>query len=93
MDEHELVMPIYVDTSAILDLIASIQGGFTVVEKINTRQSEIRNSDKTVNASIGSDVGISNLMNLIKLGIGYSSNWGRKNENLQDVETQRYHTY
>jgi hypothetical protein len=33
----DLIAPIYVDTNVLLDLLASIEGGFSVVEKVTTR--------------------------------------------------------
>lgn len=32
----DLIVPIYVDTNALLDLLASIEGGFSLVEKVTS---------------------------------------------------------
>jgi len=89
----DLILPIYIDTNALLDLLASIEGGFSVVEKITTQSTETRNVDKGVRADAGTEFGIPNVLSMLKVNIGYSSNWKKGQEDGQITEAEKYHTY
>jgi hypothetical protein len=39
LQNQELVIPVYIDTNALLDLIASIEDGFSLVEKVTSRNT------------------------------------------------------
>jgi hypothetical protein len=90
---RDLVIPIYVDTNALLDLLASIEGGFSVLEKVTSRS--LKSSATSVGGELdaGSEFGIPNVLNLLKLNIGLSSNRERTNEAQEQREAERYHTY
>lgn len=89
----DLVVPIYLDTNALLDLLASIEGGFNIVEKITTKESRAAGSAHEVKAEAGTEFGIPNVLSLLKLALGYSGR--RSSEKAQESakETERYYTY
>ena len=88
---ENLIVPIYVDTNALLDLLASIEGGFSVVEKVTTRNANTKELDRSVQA--GTEFGVPNILNMLKVNIGYASNWKKGEEAGQETEAERYHTY
>lgn len=87
----DLIIPIYVDTNALLDLLASIEDGFSFVEKITTRSVNNNNIDREINA--GTEFGTPNVLSLLKITLGYGAKWGRSKESGQDSEYEKYHTY
>lgn len=91
--ENDLIVPVYIDTNLLLDLLASIEGGFSVVEKITTRSANTSDIDREVKADTGTEFGIPNVLNLLKINIGYSANWKKGKEEGQEKEVERYHTY
>lgn len=93
MQQENLVIPIYLDTNALLDLLASIEGGFSIVEKVTTVTSNSKNTDKNVKADTGTEFGIPNVLNMLKINIGYNSNWKNSEDSSRGSEQERYHTY
>jgi len=89
----DFILPIYIDTNALLDLLASIEGGFSVVEKITTQSSETRSTNRGVRADAGTEFGIPNVLSMLKVNLGYSSDWKKGREDGQVAETEKYHTY
>jgi hypothetical protein len=89
----DLIIPIYVDTNSLLDLLASIEGGFSTVEKITTQSAEMKGIDRSVSAETGTEFGIPNILSILKLNIGYGAKWGKSDESRSERETERYHTY
>lgn len=88
-----LIVAIYVDTNALLDLLASIEGGFSIVEKVTTRTTTTSGSDKSVAAEAGTEFGIPNVLNLLKIKLTGSLSSRREEGSGEEVETERYHTY
>ena len=91
--KDNLIVPIYVDTNALLDLLASIEGGFSIVEKVTTRTTTTSGSDKSVAAEAGTEFGIPNVLNLLKIKLGGSLSSKREHETGEEKEAERYHTY
>ena len=50
----DLVVPIYLDTNLLLDLLASIEGGFTLVEKLSTERGGTTDETKKIGGSSAS---------------------------------------
>jgi len=88
-----LVIPIYLDTNALLDLLASLEGGFSVVEKVTTRSATSRSSEGAIRAEGGTEFGIPNVLNLLKINVGASVGGKREKQSGEERETERYHTY
>jgi hypothetical protein len=92
MNEN-LIVPIYVDTNALLDLLASIEGGFSLVEKVTSRTSTSSEKDKSASVEAGTEFGIPNVLSLLKIKLGGSLSAKRGEEAGEERETERYHTY
>jgi len=91
--KDDLIIPIYIDTNALLDLLASIEGGFSIVEKVTTRTITTTGSDKSVAAEAGTEFGIPNVLSLLKIKLGGSSSSKKQQETGEEKEAERYHTY
>lgn len=91
--KDNLIVPIYVDTNALLDLLASIEGGFSIVEKVTTRTTTTSGSDKSISAEAGTEFGIPNVLNLLKIKLGGSLSSKKQREAGEEKEAERYHTY
>jgi len=88
-----LIVPIYVDTNALLDLLASIEGGFSFVEKVTSRTSTTSERDKSALAEAGTEFGIPNVLSLLKIKLGGSLSTKKGEEKGEEREAERYHTY
>lgn len=91
--KDDLLIPIYIDTNALLDLVASIEGGFSVVEKITTKRGTAASTDGNIKADAGTEFGVPNVLSLLKVNLGLSLNRKKASENSTQQETERYHTY
>lgn len=91
--ESDLIVPIYVDTNALLDLLASIEGGFSVVEKVTTRRITSTGSEKSALGEAGAEFGVPNVLNLLKVRLSGSLISKKQQETGEEKETERYHTY
>lgn len=89
----DLIVPIYVDTNALLDLLASIEGGFSIVEKVTTHTRTNNNLDKSVLAETSAEFGVLNVLNLLKVKLSGSLISKKQQEVGEEKETERYHTY
>lgn len=88
-----LVVPVYIDTNALLDLLASIEGGFSVVEKVTTQSSSATGSQKSISGEGGTEFGIPNVLSLLKIRLGGALSASKKQESTEQTESERYHTY
>lgn len=88
-----LIVPIYIDTNALLDLLASIEGGFSIVEKVTTRQITSAGSEKSALGEAGGEFGVPNVLNLLKVKLGGSLSSKKRRETGEEKEVERYHTY
>jgi len=89
----DLVVPVYIDTNALLDLLASIEGGFSTVEKVMTRRITGTESEKSTIGDVAAEFGIPNVLNLLKIRL--SGSLGSKKQHVagEEKETERYYTY
>ena len=89
----DLIAPIYVDANVLLDLLASIEGGFSVVEKVTTRLATTSSSDKSISIQSGTEFGIPNVLSLLRINLGGSLTAKKGEETGKQTESERYHTY
>ncbi|MGC1120408.1 MAG: hypothetical protein WBA22_04875 [Candidatus Methanofastidiosia archaeon] len=87
MNKTDLAIPIYLDTNTLLDLLASIDEGFSVAEKTTTRSF----GSSTMELSGGTEFGIQNVLNLFKINLRGSA--ARDQQSGKKREVIRYHTY
>jgi hypothetical protein len=85
----DLIIAIYLDTNALLDILGSIEDGFALVEKVTTQTS----TSGTTERSVGTEFGIPNILNLLKISIGASRATKQADESAEVRHLERYHTY
>lgn len=90
---RDLIIPIYIDTNSLLDLLASIEGGFSIVEKVTTRNLHSKSSSMEGSIEAGTEFGIPNVLNLLKLNVGLTGSRAGTTEAQNQVEAEKYHTY
>lgn len=90
---ENLLLPIYIDTNLLLDILASVEGGFTLVEKVTTRATTASDQNKTITAEAGTEFGIPNFLNLLKIKLGGSVTSHTTADNAEEIQAERYHTY
>lgn len=83
------MIPIYLDTNTLLDLLASIDGGFSVVEKVSSRSSE----SKSTTIEGAGEFGISSVLSIFRLDLKGSAAQSKGDEGSEEHHTERYHTY
>lgn len=91
--ESNLIVPIYIDTNALLDLLASIEGGFSIVEKVTSRRVASTDSEKSALGESGTEFGVLNVLNLLKVKFSGSLSSRKQQETGEEKEAERYHTY
>lgn len=89
----DLIIPIYIDTNALLDLLASLEKGFSTVEKVTTKNEQNRNSEQTINANAGTEFGVPNILSLLKVNLSGSLNHKQGKGDSREISSDRYHTY
>jgi hypothetical protein len=93
IEEAEYIIPIYIDTNALLDLLASIEGGFNLVEKVSSRTSESASFERQGSAEIGTEFGIPNILSLLKLSLKGTITSTKGEDVDERRETEKYYTY
>jgi len=91
--KKELIIPIYVDTNALLDLLASIEDGFSMVEKVTSRETHGRSTDHSVEGGGGTEFGIPNVLSLLKIKLSGSTNSRNSQEKTAETQAERFHIY
>jgi hypothetical protein len=89
LSADELVIAVYLDTNVLLDLLATVEDGFSLVERVTSGQTRADASER----SGGAEFGAPGVLNFFKLGfsgkLGKSSNTGTNDTTEADIT----HTY
>jgi hypothetical protein len=91
--KDDLIVPVYIDTNALLDILASIEGGFSIVEKVTSHTCSSSEKDRSTLAEAGTEFGIPNVLSLLKIKLGGSLSAKRVEESGEQRAIERYHTY
>lgn len=89
MDSEHLIIPVYLDTNALLDILATIEGGFSFVEKItanNSNAQTINTNQRSLNATF-------NIPNILKINLNPVKTQQSETQEVHGSERERYHTY
>lgn len=86
---EDLLIAVYLDTSSLLDLLATVEDGFTLVERVTTGQTSGSTSERSASGEVSSP----GILNFFKVGL--SGKLGRtKAEGTSDSsEAELTHTY
>lgn len=88
-EDVDLVIPVYLDVQALLDVLASIEDGFKLVETHTTRINNSKNTE--ISGDVG--LGIKNILSIFKVNLEASGSTGKGKENEETRQGERYHTY
>ena len=89
MAENNYGIPIYLDSNTLLDLLASMEDGFSTASKIVTRDSD----SKSTSIAGEGNFGISSVFNMFKIGFKGSGERRTNHESGEERQEDRYHTY
>ncbi len=90
MKSERLVVPVYINEKIVLDMLAIIEDGFSVVSQVNYTEHRESNSSQAVDAGIS--IGDSILSKLLKINVsGELSHSGKTGEN-ESVSKEKIHT-
>ncbi|MDO8869499.1 MAG: hypothetical protein Q7V10_01990 [Methanobacteriaceae archaeon] len=85
----EIGIPIYLDTNTLIDLLASIEDGFTAVETRST--SNTTSTTTKIEGKAG--FGIKDMLSFFKIDLGVSGNSASEGGIQNTSSGERYHTY
>jgi len=85
----ELVIAVYLDTNVLLDLLATVEDGFRLVERVTTGQTSGKSSERSGEAEFATP----SLFNFFK--VGFSGKLGRRSDEgaSETTEAELTHTY
>ena len=86
---NELVVTVYLDTNALLDLLATVEDGFTLVERVTSGQTAGSTSERSGEASFGAP----GVFNFFKLGLSGKLARSTNNARNDATESEITHTY
>ena len=88
MEKEYLGIPIYLDTNTLLDLLASMEDGFSTAKKIVSRDNDANTNDLSGEGKFGIS-----FLNMFQIGFGGSKSVGQSHESGEEREEERIHTY
>lgn len=88
-DVEELIIAVYLDTNVLLDLLATVEDGFALVERVTTGQGAGSTSERSTSGEFGAP----RVLSLFKLG--FSGKLGRSTAatSNETTEAEVTHTY
>lgn len=88
-EADELVIAVYLDTNALLDLLATVEDGFTLVERVTAGQATGSTSERSGEASFGAP----GVFNFFKLGLSGKLAKSSNDTRNETTESDVTHTY
>lgn len=86
---NELVITVYLDTNALLDLLATVEDGFTLVERVTSGETAGGTSERSAEASFGAP----GVFNFFKLGLSGKLAKSTNDARNDTTESEITHTY
>lgn len=87
-DQYDLIIPVYLDPNALLDVFASLEGGFSTAEDVRVSDATTRTSKRSISGEIGIRI-----PSLLKLGGGGQAEKGQASQSAVELSLTRYNTY
>ena len=89
LTNDELVIPVYLDTNVLLDLLATVEDGFKLVERVTTGQTSGKSTERSGDAEFATP----SLFNFFK--VGFSGKLRRESDQgaSETSEAELTHTY
>jgi hypothetical protein len=86
---EDLLIAVYLDTSALLDLLATVEDGFTLVERVTTGQTSGTASERSASGEVSSP----GILNFFKVGLSGKLGRTRSQGTSDSSEAELTHTY
>lgn len=86
--ELDLIIPVYLDVEALLDVFASLEGGFTAATSEVVRDAVSESKERSFGAEFSARA-----LTFLRLGGGAEVKGAKKKEKEQEVFLERYNTY
>ena len=86
---NRMIVPVYINEKIVLDMLAIIEDGFSVVSQVNYSEQLGESKDKGVEAGVSAS-GL--LGKLLKIDITAASNHSDNKETMKNISTDRVHT-
>jgi len=90
IDEKNLIVPVYINEKIVLDMLATIEDGFSMVSQVN--YTEQKESNSAQGAELGISTSSTILSKLLKINISGGVNHNGKKGEEENVSTERVHT-
>lgn len=89
MDKNRLMLPVYLNENIVMDMLAILEDGFSMVSEINSSSTTLTSSSENINASFST----SNLLNkLLKIDLGAQSSNDSNDQSSINSKTEKVHT-
>lgn len=89
MDKNRLMLPVYLNENIVMDMLAILEDGFSMVSEINSSSTTLTSSGENINASFST----SNLLNkLLKIELGAQSSNDSNDQSSINSKTEKVHT-
>lgn len=89
MDKSKLILPVYLNENIVMDMLAIMEDGFSMVSEISSSSSATTNKSESLKASFSTSELLSKLLK-IQLGAEESNSSGDKNST--SSKTEKIHT-
>jgi hypothetical protein len=89
LTSQDLIVPVYMDVSTVLDLVASIQGGFSLIDKLTTRNA-ISNAINDTKRSLSANLSVPGIGSV---GINPSKTASETEEEHNELQSERNYTH
>lgn len=86
---NDLVIPVYLDTNVLLDLLATVEDGFSIVERVTSEESSGRSLERAASAEFGTP----SVFNFFKLGLTGKLGKSSTETTSETTEANKTHTY
>lgn len=89
MDKNRLMLPVYLNENIVMDMLAILEDGFSMVSEINSSSTTLTSGSENINASFST----SNLLNkLLKIELGAQSSNDSNDQSSINSKTEKVHT-
>lgn len=89
MDKNKLMLPVYLNENIVMDMLAILEDGFSMVSEINSSSTTLASSSEKANASFST----SNLLSkLLKIQLGGELSNESNDQNSVNSKTEKVHT-
>jgi hypothetical protein len=88
-----LVIPVYLDTSVVLDLLASLEDGFSMVEQVRSSQGHEVGANAATGARGGGGFQVAQILELLKVELEASGSASGQLQAASERSGTRTHTY